>query len=325
MSDFSKYVHAMGRGPSKGRNLSQNEAQDAMNQILGGTVDPHAVGALLMLMRYRGETPAEIAGFIEALRTPPTHWPDLDVAVDWPSYAAGRTRGVPWFLLAAKLVARAGHPVFLHGWNSHQNPIASVRKCTESIGIVSCANADHAADVLDRNQIVYCPLEVLNAPALSVLRLRSVLGLRSAMNTALRGYNPTGAHLTVQGVFHPSYRDLQTDAARLLEQPTIAVIKGGGGEFEVNPSKDIDVFFQTKQDQQRYVAQARIAEPFRLNTVSNNPSDLIALWDGHIENEAAKNVVISTAAIALHGCTHATNSYENAYAQAEELWDARNE
>ena len=59
----------MGRGPSKGRNLTQDEAADAMLQILDGSADPHAVGALLMLMRYRGETPAEIAGFVQALRT----------------------------------------------------------------------------------------------------------------------------------------------------------------------------------------------------------------------------------------------------------------
>ena len=74
------------------------------------------------------------------------------------------------------------------------------------------------------------------------LGLREVLGLRSCVNTVCRMLNPGRARASVQGVFHPPYRLLQSDAAQLLGWRSLSVIKGGGGEFERNPAKDIAAF-----------------------------------------------------------------------------------
>ena len=93
---LSSYIHAMGRGPSRARSLTEAEAEDALGQILAGEAAPEAVGALFMLMRYRGETASEIAGFARAARSGLEAWRAIDVDLDWPSYAAGRSRGLPW-------------------------------------------------------------------------------------------------------------------------------------------------------------------------------------------------------------------------------------
>ena len=82
---------------------------------------------MLMLLRMKGETADEIAGFVCAARASLPDWTGPRPALDWPSYAAGRTRGLPWFLLSARLVAQAGFPVLLHGWNSDQSAGAAVR------------------------------------------------------------------------------------------------------------------------------------------------------------------------------------------------------
>lgn len=97
--DFSHYVAALGRGPGRSRALTRAEARLAFTSILAGEVDPHQVGAFLMLLRYRGEDADEIAGLVEAAQA--TLPPVRDAALDWPSYGAGRTRNAPWFLLAA--------------------------------------------------------------------------------------------------------------------------------------------------------------------------------------------------------------------------------
>ena len=72
--------------------------------------------------------------------------------------------------------------------------------------------------------------------------VREVLGLRSCINTVCRMLNPGRASASVQGVFHPSYRLLQADAAAQLGWQSLSVIKGGGGEFERHPSKQIEAF-----------------------------------------------------------------------------------
>src|SRR4051794_30576218 len=117
---FAAYVRILGRGPGRSRSLTREETHDALGTVLRGEADPHQVGAFLMLLRYRGEDPAEMAGLVEAAREAmgagrPPGCPE--VALDWPSYGAGRTRGEPWFLLAALALAHAGFPVLMHGSN----------------------------------------------------------------------------------------------------------------------------------------------------------------------------------------------------------------
>jgi anthranilate phosphoribosyltransferase len=223
------YLQIVAKGQERGRSLTLNEAQLAMEEMLNRTTAPETLGAFLMVLRFRGETADEIAGFTSALRRS-TEWMHGQFDLDWPSYAAGRTRGAPLFLLAARLVAQAGYRVVLHGRNSHQAGHASVRAVISQLGIEE--NDPDAG-------LCYFPLEDLSAPAFDLLNLRDKFGLRSCINTVLRMWNPSDAAATVQGVFHPSYRGLQTRAAESLGQKTLTVIKGGGGEFERNPSKEM--------------------------------------------------------------------------------------
>lgn len=322
MNSLSKYVHAMGRGPSRGRNLTRSEAADAMTSILSGKAAPEAVGALLMLMRYRGETPEEIAGFVDAMRAETPDWAELDVALDWPSYAAGRTRGLPWFLLSAMLVARAGHRVMVHGWNSHQHSISNVPAAVGALGLPTCRSVAQAREGLRQSGIIFCPLDAMSPASLSLLKLRDVLGLRSPVNTALRTWNPSRADVTVQGVFHPAYRALQAEASRLLEQPQFAVIKGGGGEFERNPSKDVELYMLRNSGRDRSLAGAMLPEPQRLSDATREANDLLALWRGDIRNEFAARTVTGTAAIALLALGAATDLV-SAQEQAARLWADR--
>lgn len=234
---LAAHVRILGRGPGRSRSLTQDEAFAAMTLMLRGDADPEVIGAILMLLRMKGETAEEIAGFAAAARAALPELPSVDL--DWPSYAAGRTRGSPWFLKSAKAVAEAGHRVLLHGWNGAD---PKVRAGLEHVGIVSARSIDEAATALDQSGIAYIPFETLHPALFKLLALRDVLGLRSCVNTVCRMLNPAGASASVQGVFHPSYRLLQADAAVLMGWNSLTVIKGGGGEFERNPSKTCAAF-----------------------------------------------------------------------------------
>ncbi|ARE40374.1 Anthranilate phosphoribosyltransferase [Rhodovulum sp. P5] len=296
---LAPFIHAMGRGPSRGRSLTRDEARDAMGLILSGHAAPEAVGALLMLMRYRGETAGEVAGFAQALRETLPAWPGAAPGMDWPSFAAGRTRGLPWFLLSARLVAMAGVPVLIHGWNSHQSPVAAVRDALPLAGIGQARDMAEAAEIIAARGIAYLPLEAYSPAALDLLRLRDVLGLRSAVNTVLRVLNPAGAGAAVQGVFHPPYRELQADAGALLGTRNLTVLKGGGGEFERHPSKDIALFGLRDGQPWQAGSPALLEDTRRLADTLNDPADLARLWRGELSDPFAESVVIGTAALAL--------------------------
>ncbi|WP_226781394.1 glycosyl transferase family protein [Oceaniglobus trochenteri] len=234
---LAEHVRILGRGPGRSRSLTRAEAQEAMALMLAADTAPEAVGALLMLLRMKGETPDEIAGLAAAAQAALPGCPHADL--DWPSYAAGRTRGAPWFLMSARLVADSGRRVMLHGWNGTD---PKVRDGLAVAGIARARSVDESAELLDRDGIAYLPLEIAHPALFRLLTLREVLGLRSCVNTVCRMLNPARAPAGVQGVFHPSYRLLQADAAALLGWKSLTVIKGGGGEFELNPAKETVTF-----------------------------------------------------------------------------------
>ncbi len=308
---LAPFVRIVAQGKGRARPLSQSEAHEAMTLILAGEAAPEALGALLMVLRMRGEADTEIAGFTAALRDTSQQrkgCPLERVDLDWPCYAAGRTRGAPLFALAAKLVTQVGYRVVLHGWNSHQGTAADLRGALQATGIIG-------------GGLYYSPLETLNPVALELLKLRETLGLRSCINTVLRMWNPHAAPASVQGVFHPSYRGLQSRAAALLGDRNLTVIKGGGGEFERHPAKDTAIFGLKNGSEINAQASALLTDTRRLHE-PNQPFEIAALWRGTQEDPFASATVIGTAALALW-TVGADRSITQCTAMATELWDNR--
>ena len=112
---FAQYVRILGRGKTVGRSLTGEEAEAAMDMILANEVRPEQLGAFLMLLRVKEETPEEVAGCVRSVRKGfqiPVDAPKVDL--DWSSYA-GKRRQLPWFLLAALVLADDGVSIFMHG------------------------------------------------------------------------------------------------------------------------------------------------------------------------------------------------------------------
>lgn len=219
--------------------------------------------------------------------------------------------GAPLFLLSAMLIEQAGYRVSLHGWNSHQSPNASVRDHLAALGI-----SQNSPDPLS-----YTPLETLCPEAFAMLNLREVFGLRSCINTVLRMWNPSNATTTVQGVFHPSYRSLQAQAAEALGQKSLTIIKGGGGEFERNPSKDIEVFCLRNGVHSQINAPALHEAKGRMFDF-NKDIDPLSLWRGEQTDDFATRTVIGTAGLALWALG-AETEITQADKLAAQLWQNR--
>lgn len=308
---LADHVRTLGRGPGRSRSLTRDEAREAMQIMLSGGAAPEAVGALLMLLRMKGETADEIAGFSEAAALTAPALPPVDL--DWPSYAAGRTRGQPWFLLSARLVADAGYRVLLHGWNGQDG---KVRDGLAEAGIGIATGPDEVARLLDRDRIAYMPLERLHPGLFRLLNLREALGLRSCINTVCRMFNPASARASVQGVFHPSYRLLQADAATHLGWEALSVIKGAGGEFERNPDKDIAAFGLRAGRAWDATFPASSRETRRLS--ESAALSLADLWHGRVCPAFELDVIVGTAALGLE-----TLGEEKAACRARGLWQTR--
>ncbi|MEM9550221.1 MAG: glycosyl transferase family protein [Pseudomonadota bacterium] len=315
---LAPYVRIVARGQGRARSLTVDEAHAAMTAMFSEEAAPEAIGAILMVLRLRGETTEEIAGFTAAMRAHLNPWSGIGAALDWPSYASGRSRGAPWFMLAARLLAQAGHPVLLHG---HNGSDLALRSNLDPLGIPVVKDPAEAHRALAEYQIAYAPLESISPRLFDLLMLRDTLGLRSCANTCLRMLNPSGAKTSVQGVFHPGYRPLQCGAAEILGDPSVMVIKGGGGEFERTPFKSVTLFGGPEGCNFPPAPPLLAVEDGRTPRVAD-PDILPAIWSGDRSDPVATATVTGTAALALlaRGAAH---DLTDAQAQANALWADR--
>jgi anthranilate phosphoribosyltransferase len=275
---------------------------------------------MMILLRFRKETPDELAGFVEASRRVMARAPQAEATLDWPSYA-DRHKQLPYFVLAARLLADAGIRILMHGI-AGEGP-ATTSKALTAIGIDASAGPDEAARRIDTDNIAYLPLDNFCPQLLRLFALRPVLGLRSTANTFARMLNPFGARHQMQGVFHPNYLATHQAAAQRLGQPFLAAFKGGGGEVQRNPEKPCHVVTLEDsapgaQDWPALAANAR--HPWRDETL--DPGLLRDLWTNARDAEAPVAAVVGTAAVALRLLGKAQTADE-ADAAARALWDGR--
>lgn len=295
---FATTLRLVGRGPTLSRPLTQDEAEAAMGMVLDGGVEPLQLGAFLLLLRYRGETSEELAGFVRAARARSEAPAEARVDLDWPSYADAHKQ-LPYFLLSALLLARNGYRVLVHGVEG-VGP-ATTRHGLATLGLPEASSPDEAARQLDATNLAYLPVEAAVPELARLLGLKPYLGLRTFANTMARELNPFGAACQMQGVFHPPYLELHRQTQRLLGQPRAATFKGGGGEGQRNPEKPCRVLELDEGGEAAETVWPALTPgagyPWRDEPLE--PGRLAAVWRGEVEAPALSACVTGTAAVAL--------------------------
>jgi anthranilate phosphoribosyltransferase len=309
---FAQYVATLGRGPGRSRALTRAEAQDAMRMLLAGQAHPIQTGAFLMLMRYRGEDPEEITGLVLGAR-PETTLRGLDAALDWPSYGAGRSRGAPWFLLAALALGRAGIRVVMHGTNAFSGGM-TVPQALAALDLSPSETEAEARTALAATGFAYIPMQSLCPRFDALLGLRHLLGLRSPLNTVARLLNPAGAAAGVCGVFHPPYIDTHLAVAERLAMGRLLVLKGGGGEAERNPAKPATLHvWDAPTGRHEITAPALLPSPA---PAPENPA-IAAIWHATLRHAGIEARIVATIALALMALAMGGD------AEAQTLWQQR--
>ncbi len=67
---FRGTIKVVGTGPRGSRDLTFDEAREAMTALLDGSTTDCQAGAFLMAMRVKGESPEELAGMATAFGRP---------------------------------------------------------------------------------------------------------------------------------------------------------------------------------------------------------------------------------------------------------------
>lgn len=321
---FAKFVAILGRGKTKQRHLTLEESREAMGMILRGEALPEQIGAFLMLLRLKEEAPEEIAGFALGTRDTfdlPADIPQVDL--DWSSYAGKRIQ-LPYYILSVLALVGAGTRVFMHGTEGHTPGRVYTRAVLERLGYPVAASFAEAATHIRERSFAYVPLEVLSPTLRHLIELRPIFGLRSPVHSFSRMLNPFGAPTMMQGIFHRGFMDIHSGAARILEQPSMAVFRGEGGEIERRPNKPTPVWLTHGSGEPLVETwPALLDDGHQPPDTEMNIDDLIDVWTGAKENAYGTAAVVGTMAVTLRAMGKAA-SIEDADAMARDIWDARN-
>ena len=226
------YIKEIGRGKDGARALSREQAADLFGQVLDGSVTDLEIGAFCLAMRIKGETPAEMAGFLDAthqrLQLIPAGQRPVVVI---PSYNGARKLPVLTPLLAL-LLAREGLPVLIHGTATE-----SSRVFTSKVLLALDIPANKHIKTIANGEVMFAPTELLCPGLQRLLDVRRVVNLRNSAHSVVKLMNPSvGNSLVVSSYTHPEYA-LSMAATLELMGANALLLRGTEGEAVADPRR----------------------------------------------------------------------------------------
>ncbi len=233
-TDIAPLIKRVARGKHGSEHLSQEESRLIFSELLRPDADLLQLGAFLIAQRMKGETSAELAGFVQAAREHTPHFGEtspVPSAVDLPCYA-GKRRAAHAYLAAALQCRDAGIPIFVHGIESIEGRITAWQ-VLQTQRVQRANSLIEAQNIMQNDGLVYMDLAEISPNLHRIYQLRPRLGVRSFVNTVARLLNPMQCEGQLNGFFHTPYANYMAEANVLLGQARSLIFMGAEGEPEL--------------------------------------------------------------------------------------------
>lgn len=229
--DFSAYIKEIGRGKASARSLQRDAAAALFAKMLRGEVPDGPLGAILIALRMKGESPEELRGFYAAADChvarvfAPASEP-LPIVI--PSYNGARRQ--PNLLpLLALMLHDLGLTVLVHGTTADPARVTS-SEIFSALGYPPATSLATAQAAFAARRLAFVPIDVLSPALATLLAWRRTLGVRNTAHTLVKLLNPVaGPALRLIGVTHPDYLVLLRDFFAASGEPAL-LLRGTEGE-----------------------------------------------------------------------------------------------
>ncbi|HYP83947.1 DNA-binding protein YbiB [Variovorax sp.] len=248
---ISHYIKEIGRGARGARPLDRAQSQDLFAQVLDGTVTDLEIGAFCLAMRIKGETPAEMAGFLDATHARMARLGSAGrAAIVIPSYNGARKLPVLTPLLAL-LLAREGHPVLLHGTQTEARRVTA-GAVLELLGVAPLGQVR----ALRAGEVAHIDTGLLNPGLKRLLAVRQVVGLRNPGHSVVKLMQPVaGDSVVLSSYTHPAYLESMVQTFGLLGMNAL-LSRGLEGESAADPRRIAQVDGYVRGERIELQAQA---------------------------------------------------------------------
>lgn len=184
--------------------LSREQAREVMRQIIAGELSDVEIAGLVGALAARGETPEEVAGFVDVMRSEVTRIPlsaeEQAILVDTCGTGGDASRTFNISTAAALVAAAAGASIAKHGNRAITSQCGSA-DVLEALGLPVDLSPEAASDVLRHHRFAFLHAPSLHPAMKAVMPVRRALKVRTVFNLLGPLTNPAGASAQVMGVY----------------------------------------------------------------------------------------------------------------------------
>ena len=215
--------------------LTDSEAEEAMNIIMTGQATPAQIGAYLVALRMKGETIPEITGSVRAMRTNAVK---VKLDTNEPVYDIVGTGGdgAHTFNIstaAAFVLAGTGRKVAKHGNRAASSQCGSA-DVLSALGVNLDLTAEQVAQAIEHVGIGFMFAPKFHPAMKHAIGPRKEIGQRTIFNILGPLTNPAGANIQLTGVFDPKLTEPLAHVLNELGSKAALVIHGANGLDELN-------------------------------------------------------------------------------------------
>ena len=230
------YIQRVATGPEYSKDITFDEARDAMSHILDGGADPVQAGIFLIALRMKRETLDENGGSLQAIIDASNIvTANVDHVIDVADPYDGYTRGLPVSPFIPAVLAACGLPAVSHGAESVGPKYgATHRKVLRAAGINVDYGMQQALDQINNAEVAWSYVDQKTiCPSLhNLIPLRTQIVKRPVITTVevligpVRGKKST---TLITGYVHKPYPPVYEHLAKLSGFDSAVLIRGVEG------------------------------------------------------------------------------------------------
>jgi anthranilate phosphoribosyltransferase len=216
------------------RDLTAVEARAAMSEILAGEATPAQIAGFIVALRMKGETTTEMGGMLDAMlaASERVELPSLDGVVDIVGTGGDRSHSINVSTIAAMVVAGAGAKVCKHGNRAASSSCGSA-DLLEALGVVIDLGPEGVARCVADAGIGFCFAPRFHASMRHAGPTRKELGVPTVFNILGPLANPARVRRYVVGVGDPTMAERMAEVLRDHGTERAFIVHGGDGLDEI--------------------------------------------------------------------------------------------
>lgn len=285
--------------------LSGEAAEQVFTAIMQGEATPGQIGALLMGLSIRGESPEVVAGAARAMRAAATRIsPKASPLIDTCGTGGDGAKTFNISTAVAIVVASCGVPVAKHG-NRAMSSRSGAADVLEALGVNLNIAPEKVAECIDTTGIGFLFAQTLHPAMKHAGPVRRELGVRTVFNLLGPLTNPAGAEYQVLGVYSQDKLELVANALSQLGAKRALVVHGRDGLDEITTTAITDAIWIEQGCEPRafeidpaaFGVPYAVADALAGGEAADNAAILRHIFAG--QKGAGRDIVLFNAAAAL--------------------------